>query len=159
MVSWKPKQHLKAGDCSLYDQNTMRHPFASLNRPPCAANSFTHPCFSFLTSSKTPMTGKKDGKGRRKAKGKKRKRPPTPPLEDSGDSEPSDDRTPPPPRLPDICLHGRLHGAVSEERAYLHDMEHTGLNDSKNSEEGIRTTMMGITTATQAVRPARSTRQ
>jgi hypothetical protein len=39
------------------------------------------------------------------------------------------------PRLLVIRLHGRLHGAISEERAYLHDMERTGLDDSEKSKE------------------------
>jgi hypothetical protein len=44
---------------------------------------------------KTLMAGKKDGKGWKKNRGDKRERPPTPPLEDFGDSELSDERTPP----------------------------------------------------------------
>jgi hypothetical protein len=62
-------------------------------------NSSTALTSPFLLSSshrpKTLMAGKKDDKGRKKNRGDKRKRPPTPSLEDFGDSELSDERTPP----------------------------------------------------------------
>jgi hypothetical protein len=82
------------------------------------------------------MAGKKDGKGRRKAKGGKRKHPPTPPPEDFIDSELSKEGTslPSPEPSSSVCADDSM-GLSTEERSYLYGIERVGLDDSEEPED------------------------
>jgi hypothetical protein len=76
LSSRKFKCPLKAGNCSLYDQNTKGHTLVPLNKPLMRYEllhlSIVFLLWSFLFfSRKTLMAGKGGGKGRKKAKGKK----------------------------------------------------------------------------------------
>jgi hypothetical protein len=94
----------------------------------------------FLQSSspfpKTPMARKKDSKCKNKNRGDKSERPPTLSLEDFGDSELSDERTPPSsPSSPSYVCTDNSMGLSAGEKAYLRDIKRAGLNDSDESEE------------------------
>jgi hypothetical protein len=141
LSSGKFKCPLKAGVCSLYDQNTKGHPFAPLNRS-LTRYELLHSSIAFLLQSflfffdKPLMAGKGEGKGQKKTKGKKQKRPLTPPLEDFRNSKLSNEGA----LLHSLgspsfnCMDNSM-GLSLQERAYLHGLERTDLSDLKESEE------------------------
>jgi hypothetical protein len=87
---------------------------------------------------------------KRKAKGEKRKHPPTPPSEDFGDSDLCDERTPP----SSICTNDSMGLSVGE-RAYLHSIKCASFDDSKESEEEEKDDEDGYDGG-KAVQPERS---
>lgn len=94
------------------------------------------------------MGGKGEGKDRKKAKGEKRKCPPTPPSKDFGDSElSSEEAHPPSPGFPSFVCTDDSMGLSPRERAYLHGLERISSVTQRR--------MMCTTVAMKAARSAR----